>query len=62
MSNAIRDGEIIRRNESRTAYIIYSAWDMGNKYKIYTVRDGVKRFYMALDNLVAATKCLGMIP
>lgn len=54
--------EIMYKNEKKTAIVIYSQFDLGNKYKIYTIRNGVKKYAYSYDNLITAIKYCNMIP
>lgn len=58
----MKNNEIMHTNESKTAIVVYNRFDMGNKYKIYTIRDGIKKYYQAYDNIVTAIKYCDMIP
>lgn len=54
MSNAIKDGERFYTNERGTAFVVYSLWDMGYKYKVYTVRGGKVKYYNSFPSALAA--------
>lgn len=47
MAETFRGGEILFWNERRTAFVLYQVFDLGKKYKVYTERDGVRRFVEA---------------
>ena len=58
-----RGMEIMQKNESGTAFVCYSQFDMGDKYKIYTRRNGdAARFYMSFGTIGEAYKILKKIP
>lgn len=54
--------EIMHKNKSGSAIVVYSQFDLGNKYKVYTIRDGIKRYYVAFNNIVSAANCCDKIP
>ena len=58
----MKNSEVIHINENKTALVIYNRFDMGNKYKIYTIRDGIKKYYMSFESITQAVKCCDMIP
>ena len=58
----MKSKELMHTNDARTAIVEYHMWDLGMKYKVYTIRDGIKRFYQAFDSITQATKCRDMIP
>ena len=47
MKERYRDMYILFWNERRSAFVCYSVFDMGDKYKVYSVHDGIKRFEIA---------------
>lgn len=39
-----RDMEIIYHNERRSAFVCFNMGDLGAKFKVYSVHDGIKRY------------------
>lgn len=58
----MKSKELMHTNETHTAIVEYHMWDLGMKYKVYTIRDGVKRYYQSFESITQAVKCCDMIP
>ena len=58
----MKNNEIMHKNERGTAIVIYNQWDLGDKYKVYTIRSGKKKYYLSFDNIISAIKYCDMIP
>ncbi len=46
--------EIMHKNDRNTAIVVYNQFDMGCKYHVYTIRDGIKRYSASFNNIVSA--------
>jgi len=42
-------------NERKTAMVFYNQFDMGNKYKVYSFREGIKKFEISFSSIIDAT-------
>lgn len=56
-----RGMEVWRYNERGTAFLCYARDDLGMKYKVFTERDGIKRFFGAYASPVEASAALEKI-
>lgn len=43
--------EIIFQNEKGSAFVTFSKFDMGNKYKVYSLHDGIKRYEISFGTM-----------
>ena len=43
--------EIVFQNDRRSAFVSYSKFDMGNKYKVYSVHDGIRRYEISFATM-----------
>ena len=52
----MKNHEVMHKNKRGTAIVVYDQWDLGNKYKVYVIRSGIRKFTAAFSCIGPAVK------